>query len=460
MRDLRREQKNVRPVREASSQDDFRAIQRADGLAKSNQRTAATYKARSTTTGEVYTKKSDKVVWTHALICKQQDGSEYVLQWSKSLEAVNKAYRQATMNLHMLDPEDRADYEIVVLEVEINASKTAGLEKWDGYPGEGYWDLSTAGDGWSVSIIDLGDPALSMGMFDERFTWTVVDYMGSEVASGSSNILGEAADDAEFAFLMTSDGGIGQVATKTADEHRNDSGFDQSSATDAAFDVISWLEETTPAGSYTYNGHGVPVDMNLDKLVQDWAAATGKGQVSFVALQGLNELLNDDHNRYSKRKTAYSEHMRKYEDWCEEQNLRWDSEASLREYKMTADISSRNWDRLFEEVTKDEAYQFSAAKTAKRRTASMWDDTTTATRHKVAGWDWDDRLSGYVAEGSSLHFACICGANVESPGYTNCVCGKRWNSYPIVAEGSTRLVCREIPVRDVVLARKGTPPAR
>ncbi|AVO24962.1 hypothetical protein KHQ84_gp013 [Rhodococcus phage Finch] len=526
MRELNREQKNVRPVREASSLDDFRAIQRTGhaktaGFQESNWRT---YPSGSGPTiddpngvdwldvvADYYDalapESNPSAVWTDndQVMVFNSDNELVADKEAYSLEEAQTFANKTLQKLYKgeaMVPKGQGKFFTtpgvgkLFGERQAAARKQAGLDHWDGYPGEGFWDLATASDGWSANIMDLGDVGLSMGMFDNRFTWTVTDHTGAEKASGVADLLTQAAEDAEVAYLMVSDPDLAQFAKKASGEHWNDSGFEQSPATDAAFDVIEWLEETTPAGSYTYNGHGVPVDMNLDKLVQDWAAATGKGQVSYVALQGLNELLNDDQNRYSKRKTAYSDHMKKYEAWCEEQHLRWDSEASLYEYKMKAEISSRNWDRLFKEVTEDEAFQYSAAKTAgtygrwtidgmtdeevkatveringlgggvepvlmsKRKTASMWDSVSTASRHKVAGWDWDERLSGYVAEGSSLHFACICGANVEAPGYTNCVCGKRWNSYPIVAEGSSRLVCREIPVRDVVLARKATPPAR
>lgn len=593
MRELNREQKNVRPVREAAALDDFRAIQRTGhaktaGFQESNWRT---YSSGSGPTiddpngvdwldvvADYYDalapESNPSAVWTDndQVMVFNSDNELVADKEAYSLEEAQTFANKTLQKLYKgeaMVPKGQGKFFTtpgvgkLFGERQAAARKQAGLDHWDGYPGEGFWDLATASGGWSANIMDLGDPALSMGMFDNRFTWTVSDHTGAEKASGVSDLLSQAAEDAEVAYLMVSDPDLAQfakkktanasddfatwagdnyanksvypawprdalfeyvcdmeerrrplsdgaleelewyfgvpifdndidAAKKTSGEHWNDSGFDQSAATDAAFDVIEWLEETTPAGSYTYNGHGVPVDMNLDKLVQDWAAATGKGQVSFVALQGLNELLNDDQNRYSKRKTAYSDHMKKYEAWCEEQHLRWDSEASLYEYKMKAEISSRNWDRLFKEVTEDEAFQYSAAKTAgtygrwtidgmtdeevkatveringlgggvepvlmsKRKTASMWDSVSTASRHKVAGWDWDERLSGYVAEGSSLHFACICGANVEAPGYTNCVCGKRWNSYQVSHEGRVQMFCREIPNRgaDVVLANR------
>jgi len=95
---------------------------------------------------------------------------------------------------------------------------------------------------------------------------------------------------------------------------------------------------------------------------------------------------------------------------------------------------------------------------SRKRTASMWDEMdASAPRHVVAGWDWDERLSGYVTDATSAHFACLCGANVEAPGYNTCVCGKVWNSYPIQANGTTKVICREIPVRDLLLASRSSP---
>ena len=95
---------------------------------------------------------------------------------------------------------------------------------------------------------------------------------------------------------------------------------------------------------------------------------------------------------------------------------------------------------------------------ASRKTAglSMW-DTVTEPRHKVAGWDWNDTLAGYVAEGASAHFACSCGRDIEAPGYSTCHCGKIWNALSINASGRTQIVCREVPNRgaDVVLASRG-----
>ena len=113
--------------------------------------------------------------------------------------------------------------------------------------------------------------------------------------------------------------------------------------------------------------------------------------------------------------------------------------------------------RIRDEIMQGQGVDLGAFGTeARRKTASLWDQIAEP-RHKVAGWDWDEILSGYVAEGAA-DFACICGSNVAAPGQVVCACGKIWNSYTISHEGSTRLVCREVPVREnVLLARRLRP---
>ena len=76
-------------------------------------------------------------------------------------------------------------------------------------------------------------------------------------------------------------------------------------------------------------------------------------------------------------------------------------------------------------------------------------------RHRVAGWDWDDHLNGFLAAEAAREFTCACGESVPAPGYTDCRCGRRWNAYTIQANGSKKMIAREVPVRDgVVMARR------
>lgn len=79
---------------------------------------------------------------------------------------------------------------------------------------------------------------------------------------------------------------------------------------------------------------------------------------------------------------------------------------------------------------------------------------------KVAGWDWDDHLNGYLAS-KPTPFTCKCGAKHPVPSYSTCKCGKIWNSYVIGTGGDNhqasveKFICREIPVRDnVIVARR------
>ena len=96
-------------------------------------------------------------------------------------------------------------------------------------------------------------------------------------------------------------------------------------------------------------------------------------------------------------------------------------------------------------------------KHSSRRTAFLDTVELTGPRHRVAGWNWDDRLNGFVAAEAAREFTCACGDNVPAPGYTDCRCGKRWNTYTIQANGSKKMIAREVPVRDgVVMANRRT----
>lgn len=99
---------------------------------------------------------------------------------------------------------------------------------------------------------------------------------------------------------------------------------------------------------------------------------------------------------------------------------------------------------------------------ARRKTAwSGWGPAVFPKARKVAGWDWDEHLSGYVAD-RPHRFVCSCDRPFNTPGgFHRCACGKNWNSYVIGSGGSSReasppkFLVREIPVRDnVIVARR------
>jgi hypothetical protein len=94
-------------------------------------------------------------------------------------------------------------------------------------------------------------------------------------------------------------------------------------------------------------------------------------------------------------------------------------------------------------------------KSGMRRQASFF-------TRKVAGWEWDDHLNGYLASKPN-DFACKCGSKHAVPSYSICKCGKIWNSYVIGTGGDNhqasveKFICREIPVRDnVIVANRKT----
>lgn len=86
-----------------------------------------------------------------------------------------------------------------------------------------------------------------------------------------------------------------------------------------------------------------------------------------------------------------------------------------------------------------------------------------APMHRIAGWDFDHRLNGYVTTAANSHFSCDCGEEFPTPsGYRKCgSCGRAWNSYVIGTDGHgkeaslEKVIVREIPVRkDVIVASK------
>jgi predicted small secreted protein len=108
---------------------------------------------------------------------------------------------------------------------------------------------------------------------------------------------------------------------------------------------------------------------------------------------------------------------------------------------------------------------------ARRKTGwTGWGPAVFPKTRKVAGWDWDNHLNGYLAN-KPQHFACECGDSFPTPsGFQRCACGRQYNSYVIGTGGSNReasaekFIVREIPVRpDVIVAnrklalRKGAP---
>ena len=90
-----------------------------------------------------------------------------------------------------------------------------------------------------------------------------------------------------------------------------------------------------------------------------------------------------------------------------------------------------------------------------------WGPEQVAPHHKVADWDWDNHLNAYVSTASPRQFTCDCGQGHSVPGYSNCKCGKIWNSYVIGTGGDRheasveKFLCREIPSRpDVIVASR------
>ena len=102
------------------------------------------------------------------------------------------------------------------------------------------------------------------------------------------------------------------------------------------------------------------------------------------------------------------------------------------------------------------------AKRANRRRKQAWSGWGQPSVRKVAGWNWDHRLNGYITTAAD-QFSCDCGEGFDTPsGYRRCgSCGKGWNSYIIGTDNEGRqaslekVIVREIPVREgVIVANK------
>ncbi len=98
-----------------------------------------------------------------------------------------------------------------------------------------------------------------------------------------------------------------------------------------------------------------------------------------------------------------------------------------------------------------EEQEFSAIMAGRKNAWTGWGPAQFPRRHKVAGWDWDSHLNGYVTT-SHRKFACDCGEEHDVPGYGQCKCGKLWNRYAIGSGPDHRtaspeiFIAREIPV--------------
>jgi len=102
------------------------------------------------------------------------------------------------------------------------------------------------------------------------------------------------------------------------------------------------------------------------------------------------------------------------------------------------------------------------AKRANRRRKQAWSGWGQPSVRKVAGWNWDHRLNGYITTAAD-QFSCDCGEGFDTPsGYRRCgSCGKAWNSYIVGTDSEGRqasiekVIVREIPVREgVIVANK------
>jgi hypothetical protein len=169
-----------------------------------------------------------------------------------------------------------------------------------------------------------------------------------------------------------------------------------------------------------------------DKDIEDFAAELGYGH------RGVSQL----------RKYLYGQHTA-------EVNNGWYKVYEERKKQKSRDNNQRDRPRT--------PNYYDESKKRQKQAWSGWGPSQVKRTHAVDGWDWDKRLSAYVASSPPEHFVCKCGSKLAVPGYHNCKCGKIWNSYVIGTGGENRqaavekFLCREIAVRDnVIVATRKT----
>ena len=143
-----------------------------------------------------------------------------------------------------------------------------------------------------------------------------------------------------------------------------------------------------------------------------------------------------------------------------------DEIKTIGEYDDYADDAMREGDpdaaAAMREVISDEedharVFQDQIKHLGRRKQAWMgWGPAVSPKRHKVAGWEWDNHLNGFISN-KPRRFECACGEPVQVPDYHHCKCGKIWNTYVIGTGGdrhqaaAEKFIAREIPVRDNVI---------
>lgn len=132
-------------------------------------------------------------------------------------------------------------------------------------------------------------------------------------------------------------------------------------------------------------------------------------------------------------------------------------------YEDFDDCTSKNSDKRDSSAYCGEIKHRTEDKTSRRKQVrqktawSGWGPAMFPKARKVAGWDWDDHLNGYLSDAPRI-FTCGCGYEHKTPtGYQRCKCGKAYNSYVIGTGGTNKeaaaekFLVREIPVREGII---------
>jgi hypothetical protein len=150
---------------------------------------------------------------------------------------------------------------------------------------------------------------------------------------------------------------------------------------------------------------------------------------------------NMDVNDLPKAKTSgVVEDYQRYDKRRGEQGLDIGGEGEVDQFLQNKKVGPRAQDKLHETLGLE----------PHPKTASVF-------QPKVAGWEFDDHLNGYVSHIRQA-FHCPCGQSHLPPSHGMCRCGKLWYTYAIgtgqhlaSGEEAQMFLAREIPVRENVI---------
>ena len=205
---------------------------------------------------------------------------------------------------------------------------------------------------------------------------------------------------------------------------------------------------------------------NFKKTATDWDAMGFDDQwylcVKFIELQMGDTDWNDPQEARSAIHDAriqfntsdYDAVMKIFWEVLDE-HYGIDLPAAVKQSKVANDVSTEDFLETPEFDEDDDEHprlERVTKRTASAITLPM--ETGVTPRTSARAWSWDHRLNGFTASESSAFKCSSCDSDVPVPSYHRCACGTIWNSYQIATPEGRRFMCREVPRRNTMLAKR------